>query len=52
MVAAEKVGISPASAFCILTKHLGKRKISAKWTPHAMNDGQHAIQVVKQTFPM
>jgi hypothetical protein len=26
MVTAEKVGISLASAFCILTKHLGKRK--------------------------
>jgi hypothetical protein len=44
-----EVRISLASVYCILTISLGKRRVCAKWIPHALNDDQRTIRVVLAT---
>ena len=53
---ARKVGISLSTVHLILKKHLKVRKISARWVPHLLTDGQKRQQVkvaikLLQMFP-
>ena len=53
---ARKVGISLSTVHLILKKHLKVRKISARWVPHLLTDGQkwQRVKVAKklpQMFP-
>ena len=49
-----KVGISLSTAHLILKKHLKVRKISARWVPHLLTDGQkrQRVKVAKKLLQM
>ena len=49
-----KVGISLSTVHLILKKHLKVRKISAKWVPHLLTDGQKGqrVKVAKKLLQM
>lgn len=37
---ARELGISHGSAYSIITKHLGMRKLAARWVPHNLSDSE------------
>ena len=45
MVIAHYVGITWAAAYNILTEHLGRRKLCARWVPHLLTNEQKAYCV-------
>lgn len=42
---AHELGISHGSAHTIVTKHLGMRKVAARWVPHNLSDSQMDTRV-------